>query len=818
MSSSSYSQAESILLPLIWHKINAKQNSFALIDRKNTFTPAMIQEVGMCLQLALAINNVSQINDIAEYLESIACLDDVEDSEPLLSNNDGLCRLAAVYHLWPYYSSKYFGYLQGLDEKTKLFARNRLCQIQKFLFRNKSYVRHTLDFLRDSFGVRSDESLKKYLNGVSRSEIWRHPLLINDKGDYPDLCAIDSLAVDMITMESARTTIDAAKDILDDFIKDDNDPDEDDEEKLKIISNTLLELWVAQITVFYAPSINSPNIMKELIFSVESKNPTKAKFLKMMIPFHVINKSTGKLVEDDDASYFRQLADTIYSSDKERHPGFYEQKEKTITNLESRVKITSSGSTTYQFLKAKRHFQMKHWPIWYKKKLNDLTVGLISSWDNHDYWWEPLDSNNFEPVIKGLFGSVPNLNTNHHAWALKDYIASREGNLIHNWQELMSWVERCTPSEEHGDRIGYLLELMLRREEDFSRTSFFLGGRRSFDRSFNKKDRLYQFVGGTFIGLERPGIPFEQRRYIAIADRIKDLIKGLAEYSSSVGEKARLEKNKDTLKAFISLKTTILSFLSHKKGLPFTREYIKGTNESDHSKADLDKSPTLISLKKCKLSFHKVEEEKIPSNCFETLKAIFALDQGKTKSLEGFKKNEESENAQPFQLSYKKVLCADCLEVVIKWLLGKLSEEVEIKVETRKDNKPCSPTFCLPSRPGIRFLISLAEYVTRVNTSDENENKISQIVFTKYAGQMEIKFQSNIKKETIKKLTGITDSKIGEDKFVAWYANFVNNIVSDKLKKGGEWVNFLQDPIYASVLTRAITENKMIFWWTPENV
>ncbi len=70
------------------------------------------------------------------------------------------------YHLWPFYAARYYGCSGAkatlLQIRIVLTARQMLCEIQKLLFGN---VQATLDFLRNSFGVRCDGKTDAFLVG-----------------------------------------------------------------------------------------------------------------------------------------------------------------------------------------------------------------------------------------------------------------------------------------------------------------------------------------------------------------------------------------------------------------------------------------------------------------------------------------------------------------------------------------------------------------------------------------------------------------------------------------------------------------------------
>ncbi|MBZ0252948.1 MAG: hypothetical protein K8I02_06360, partial [Candidatus Methylomirabilis sp.] len=148
----------------------------------------------------------------------------------------------------------------------------------------------------------------------------------------------------------------------------------------------------------------------------------------------------------------------------------------------------------------------------------------------------------------------------------------------------------------------------------------------------------------------------------------------------------------------------IVEFLSDPAGLPFARE-TADAGGVDHSLADPRLSPTLSGLAAV------LGEGFADSLCLASLKALFAIDGAGPASWRLNTRDPEDLGGLGGcrTRSYHSLETAECLAAAMRWLLG--SEPCTVSAE------PLAPPtrLYLPARPGVRFLLAMAEFIVALN-------------------------------------------------------------------------------------------------------
>lgn len=713
---------------------------------------ATIVENGLWLQRAVA-DRWEIAHQIAEALSQRA---DLDNSIYVDASRE---RIAAAFMLWPYHSARYYGYLTTETEE-RLRSRRALCRIQGILYNN---IRGVMDVLRLWFRSATETETRDYVAKAQPKKaadletdqtgdqkldranqpkgdrkFWRPAELIDHA---PDLCAIDQLVEHLMGLISARPKIRKAIETIQrlSVVKEE---DLDSAELSRLVLSAFGAVHIAQMTVFYHPNpsdvLDSDDILLyELVHETRDMDSFPAK----LIPF-----------DDDErvARNFRQLASTIYSvENKKLFPNFFEHRNKTITRLNDTTSFISDGETTNYFLSTRPPVLVlteigengsggepqSLWPLWYRQALSEFDFEKeLPDWSNH-FWWSPIDRNELQ---KRLFPGPDDgpVHQNDHKSAYWDQLAASR----------KIFVDQIDIPAEHptGEpTFGYLMELLLRREQQ-TRTSFFF----ALAQTYGKQGRLCQFVGGTFLGLEIPGVPFSKQRFEAIAGRVRGLVMAVAHYTTTHANKAvrwRAAQQRSDFGRRVSLIIRLL------KGDPKDREFARDNyllfakpvgNEED-GQTDHDYRPDqgigwkpsryqIKSVFTTANDLHVVPKTSPPPpiECSGTWKGLFYL--GGTANvhnrLSRFIKHWPAYRGDRQNgLADRAITCKGCFRAALEFLLGEemydaLRDKITISDQSIK----------LPSRPGIRFLIALCRFIVDVQSqaSSSENTKITSIEFS----------------------------------------------------------------------------------------
>jgi hypothetical protein len=792
--------SQSLNLTQIWKAICKNHNAWHSGQSLRTYYPTDIgevslldvQEAGLQLQRVL-VNAVTEslaeseeLKEIATYLESLA-----ELTTP--HRNALIERIAAAYHLWPYYAAKYYGALRA-DNPERIDSRTELCLLQKLLFEN---VRSTLDYLRLSFEVHSDADLSRYVCGDMRKQ-WRD-MYLTARDRFPDLCAVDSLVEDMVRMEEATPELHRATYKIHQIAMGDY-TDKDRE----ISSLALRRLGIAQLTVFHDPEWHihksNPSLI-ELVYSAPDELKPK---LRELVPFHVLSPDGFLEERDVDADAFRLLANAIFSSDEKDRIAFHQQREAVLTDFVI-FSVTSSGKTSEQFVRASPGFERKLWPAWYKRTLEDLRdkpASEIQDWSSEEFWWDGSFFNNGNQLIDLLIGRPREIHANHHAASLRDYLVHKEKKIYDSWDDLADWMKAAKPKAEA--QTGFLLETLLRRNEQLTRTSFFFGVNKRFEKN-RSEGRLYQFVGGTFLGLERPGIPFAPGRFREIANRIRGTVLALADCCTAMVQHNRLAQ----LNVRNERRKQILMLLEgvQDQGPPYALD----DYHSVGSDAQAQEFSLVQRLQEIIIATGTTDHAFAKSCVNYTLKTLFYMFFGSCASSieeldQSWQKLESDEDGRP--LSDKSARCEECLNLLFRALVVPPLNKDLPRIELLEPTK-------LPSRPGIRFFVALADFIHCVGSeygSASTPSWIEQIVLK--PGELSIVFSSNFPELLLDALCGSRQkegSVIGELKKLKNCSVDVPSQIRDS-----RITKLLTSPKFHQHLRLSLAGNYMMLRWESE--
>lgn len=690
----------------------------ALPERLEDQTFAIITEKGLWLQRAVT-DRWPICDELAKALSSHA------DFSNCCYSDSTRERIAAAYMLWPYHSARYYGYLET-DTQARLDSRTALCQIQGILYNN---IRATMDVLRHWFHSYSDKDTIEYVADPEKRSTWRAAALT----DYiPDLCAVDQLVQHLMSLIRARPLVRKAIETIQALSVKDLDP----ADVAKAVLGAFKEVQIAQMTVFYHPNPmalgNRDDIpLYELVHETRDMDPIPAK----LIPFE--GEGDERLAQN-----FRKLASTIYSvQNKKEFPSFSAHRNSTINRLNDTTSFISDGEITKYFLSTKPPVGIPTengtpngdgpnpglWPLWYKQALSefDFDKGL-RDWSDQ-FWWSPVGSDELEKALFPGPGGAVDLHKNDHRSAYWDQLALTSQTFV---EKIQIPVEHPT---DEPSFFGYLMELLLRREAK-TRTSFFF----ALAQTYERRGRLCQFVGGTFLGLELPGVPFSKERFEAIASRVRGLVMAVAHYTTTHAYKTtRLQavqerKNFDQRVALI-----VLLLKGDERDKRFKRSGhllfatpIGNRQTTDHDYKPQDGIGWRPSLSQIKFVFqgarHLSELPKTSrprSGCYATWKALFYL--GGTADvhnrLSAFLNHwpayqRASAGREVTNMADRAVACKECFEAALEFLLSEdwyAHLKPEVKIET---------PIKLPTRPGIRFLIALCRFILDVESQASSEN------------------------------------------------------------------------------------------------
>jgi hypothetical protein len=798
---------------------------------------ATIVENGLWLQRAIA-DRWKVADQIADALSSRADLDSLPAADrpytiPYLDPSRAYLdmsreRIAAAYMLWPYHSARYYGYLTT-ETAARLKSRTALCQIQGILYNN---IRGVMDVLRLWFRSESDNETLKYFprpkedekpeqatqgetNREDRKEppspdrkLWRPLELIEH---VPDLCGVDHLVVHLKKLINARPVIRTAIETIQQLsvVKEE---DLDSTTLAKLVIAAFKAVQIAQMTVFYHPN---PADVKDkddiLLYELVHETSDMDSFPAKLIPF-------GDEDDEDNerlARNFRKLASTIYSvENKKLFPNFFAHRSSTLSSLRDTTKFISDGQITNYFLSTRPPVLVAPeaganggggepqslWPLWYRQALSEFDFEKeLPDWSNH-FWWSPIDRDELQ---KKLFpgpddGSV---HKNDHMSAYWDQFAL----------DRKVFIDKIDIPAEHptGEpTFGYLMELLLRREPQ-SRTSFFF----ALAQTYQKQGRLCQFVGGTFLGLEVPGVPFSKERFDAIAGRVRGLVMAVAHYTTTHANKAvrwRAAQERSEFGRRVSLIIRLLK--GDQKDREFARDhhllFASPVGNLEDGQTDHDYKPNQglgwkPSRYQIKNVFTTANDLHVlprtspppPIECSGTWKALFYLGgtADKHNQLSRFIKHWPNYRGdRQSGLADRAITCKDCFRAALEFLLGEdmydaLRDRITISDQSIK----------LPSRPGIRFLIALCRFIVDVQSqaSSSENTRITTIEFS--PGCISIEFDKP-------KLLQVVweKKKTGAPNFVHTTGIFMllEDCQAIGFKKD-QWGQFLNNAEFASPLT-----------------
>ncbi|HMG73259.1 MAG TPA: hypothetical protein VK582_07130 [Pyrinomonadaceae bacterium] len=701
---------------------------------------ATIVEKGMWLQRAVTAH-WPVASELAGALSIHADLDNrlSADSHPeSLYADSSRQRIAAAYLLWPYHSARYYGY-SAVEPEERLESRTALCQIQGILYNN---IRGVMDVLRLWFQSTSDTTTREFVAKPDKRREWRPSELTEH---VPDLCAVDHLVEHLLELIKARPLIrKAIEDIQALSVR-----DQSATEVSTAVMRAFKEVRIAQMTVFYHPN---PMEVKdrdeiplyELVHETRDMDPIPAQ----LIPFE--DAQDAKLARN-----FRKLASTIYSiRDKKRFPNFSAHRYSTISRLNDTTSFISDGAITNYFLSTKPPVQVlvgnggsngegsespSLWPLWYKQALGDFDFDKeLPDWSDH-FWWSSIGRDELRQLLFPGPIAADQLHQNDHMSSYWDELAATKHRFL----------ERIEIPDEHptGEpTFGYLMELLLRRERK-TRTSFFF----ALAQTYEKQGRLCQFVGGTFLGLELPGVPFSKERFEAIAARVRGLVMAVAHYTTTHAYKTIRLQAAEERGNFGQRVELICRLLKgddkkfHRNGYllfasPTGDADDEGDDQTDHDykpQLQLGWKPSRYQIKSVFMTANHLSQlpktsRFSPLDCNNSWKALFYL--GGTANihhkLRSFRDHwaeyqKESPDRRRSELADRTMQCEGCFRATLEFLISQetyngLQEKIIIKLPIR-----------LPTRPGIRFLIALARFIVDVQSQASPENtQITGIEFS----------------------------------------------------------------------------------------
>jgi hypothetical protein len=711
------------LAPAIWQKI-FEGKSVPQPSQHSEFLEILI--TGLRMQFDITQGDCG--GAARHFLERYADLDaPFDDVSPF--------RAAAAYMLWPYYATRYYG-LHDCPARAggRLLARRRLCRIQALIYNN---VRTTLDVLRRWFGVSSDAELGDWISDPATRMAWRDPRLLPPV-NVPDLCAIDMLAKHLLELVAARPLVRKAVESIqslsmvspDQYLK---KHDKYRNEVCGAVREAFHKLHVAQMTVFYHPNPGRPSSdlpLQELVHAAGDMDPIPNELIPFFEEYH----------SAEEAKSFRQLATKIYSALPDK-PKFFAHRQKTIDRIagfdDEDEKVTlfiSDGETTNFFLTTEPPIDKDMWPLWYKMTLRDLAdKDDPPDWSGEE-WWDPVDE---ATLVRNLFpsgGGDDNgkLHANHHMSAYWDIIAHEQHRFLDHVE-----IPKQRPTSATA-RFGYLMELLLRRQEPETRTSFFFALAQTYEQS----SQLCHFVGGTFRGLEMPGVPFCEERFTAIAARMRALVMAVAHYTTTHAIKADLWLRQQRRMSFENRIEQIVRLLQGEsaQGQSFDRGgYLlfstpvpnKGEIDHDYWGRTQDQLHTVFD-NATHLAKPKNLERGLNNACATTWKALFYLggDTERTMStFGGFREWEPQVPGDLYDRSDRSIDCTTCFCDVFDHLLGDVGRTLSGKDESGERKVKVNGLFYLPSRPGVRFLITLCRFIVNVQGRSSEGTSITRVTF-----------------------------------------------------------------------------------------
>jgi hypothetical protein len=800
------------LLIHIWNRLNSEAFPRIEVDWKPGEL-AKIQRAGMSLQRLIvdAVTQHSPLPDGSEDLDFLMGIAHGDTTHPL---TDELYRIAAVYHLWPYYAACYYREVQDRDERLK--AREQLCFIQRLLYSN---IRPALSFLCTAFNVYKDTSIRDYLVGEYRS-LWRPEELTKHS---PDLCAIDYLGVHMLEVEEAGRLVSEAVKEIHSLALGETQVYQDKRSKCLEV---LQKFQVAQMTLFYYPDpISVPEQsdlpLIELVYDASKRGDDTP---DLLIPFH--RRAGDDWEPDTGKNSFRFLASKIYSStDVDGYEKFAVTRRATLDQISANASFISDGAVTFQFPDENGLFP---WPVWYAKSLEQIDLGgAVMDW-GHESWWEKVDEDKVQRALFPGVADVDNYHGNHHIAAFWDFYFKFKQEPL----DINSWVKQGTSLQSQKTTYSHLLELLLRRDETETRTSFFLAlaHTQTVSPYLESPDnqgtrglgpRLTGFVGGTFLGLERPGVPFEEERFRAISRRLRPLLLSLAHYTTArlIREK-RLEKAA-ARREYYSRVQSIVDLMAGEVGMFGSRngQLLYATNFSgDEFSDDHDEKHPAPSREQIKAVFSPhwsyqsiSKENRLHLDCDDTWKALLYLpEESSCRTLQQFL---EIKDIQHQSFSQRQVVCIECLRNAMSYLLDKsMLEGHQLQVDRNEG-------LYLPSRPGIRFLMSLCGFLHDVQSGVSADpllptSRVKKLTIK--AGCTEIEFDTgtlcNLLREWTNPIRTEPIRKQGSHLEAAFWRLIECKPFDDRNLAPG-WAKFLCYEKFACKLMYNISDQSLILKW-----
>lgn len=707
------------LAPAIWQKI-FEGEPLTLPEQKSDFLEILV--TGMQLQLAVAQGRSA--GAARHFLESYADLN-------ASVNDASTFRIAAAYMLWPYYAARYYGlHEQAPKNVGRLMARQKLCQIQALIYNN---VRTTLDVLRRWFGVSSDSELDDWVRDQATRFIWRDARLMPPV-QRPDLCAIDLLANHLLELVAARPLVRKAVESIQSLSMVSPDQyakklDKYKDEVCGAVQEAFRSLHVAQMTVFYHPNPGRPSSdlpLQELVHAAGDSDPIPNDLIPFFQQYHSV----------EEAKSFRHLASKIYSAPPEKRK-FWDQRRKTIeriAGLDDDDKLTlfiSDGETSHFFLTTEPPIEKDMWPLWYKMTLRDLADKDDPPDWSGDEWWDPVDE---QTLIKNLFpGDNGSLHANHHMSAYWDIIAAHDKRFLAEIE-----IPKKRPQSPQV-QFGYLMELLLRRDESETRTSFFF----ALAQTYEQTAQLCNFVGGTFSGLEFPGVPFSEERFASIAARMRALVLAVAHYTTTHAIKADLWLRQQRRMSFVKRVEQLVRLFCGEsaQGQAFDRggyllfsTPVDNLGEIDHDYWGKTQDQLKIVFSNARHLIKPTDPSRgLNNKCATTWKALLYLggdDEETSSTFKGFREGwmPQVEDEQ-YDLSDRRIHCETCFRDAFDYLLGDVSQTLSGR-DDEGERVKIDGLFYLPSRPGIRFLIALCRFIVNVQARSAEGTIITQVAFT----------------------------------------------------------------------------------------
>lgn len=693
-------------------------------------TFATILYEGLWLQRAVA-EKLPVAKELATNLSAYADLksNNYEDSRRE--------RVGAAFLLWSFHSARYYGYLKATKAE-RLKSRQSLCDIQAILYNN---VRTFLDNLRLWFDCYDDLDLRCYVTDRMMRARWRPEKLTQHT---PDLCAADCLVDHLLEVMKAKPLVRRAIQGIQDLSvgrTTAGDP-------CAAVLQAFTELRVSQMTVFYHPN------------PVDVKEADELPLYELVHEMRDTDDVPEKLIPFDNdpklARNFRKLANTIYTaSDENQFPNFLYHRRRTIDQINETTSFISDGSISNHFLTTKPPVKLSVngdpdsnssaklqslWPLWYSHALTDIDPEVaLPDWSN-EFWWSNISR---EQLKESLFPGPQTHGSDLHK---NDHLSAYWDNLVYENQQFLDRIEIPEQHPTGNPSFGYLMELLLRREKE-TRTSFFFALAQTYD---SQKPRLCQFVGGTFLGLERPGIPFAPARFEALAARVRGLVMAVAHFSTTQALKLKRIERAKKRGSFNLRVDTIIELLKgegqfdRSSYLLFASPDANVPNTTDHDyfpRTAVGWKPSRYQIKSVfETASHLIELSATSpfggATCSDTWKALLYL--GGTvnihNKLSRFLRNwaryqGQSAEGRPSDMADRAVVCDKCFRAALEFLLSReiyqdLSDKIQVSDEP----------IILPTRPGIRFLIALCRFIVDIQSQASPENtNITGITFTPYS-------------------------------------------------------------------------------------